>query len=149
MASSIKAKLFAAASNDAGLVALLQDGANAFRWFDQQLPQVWPATGELFPAVVVTVVSNPQDYVVTGPLPTSWARVQFTIYGTGNDSENANAIAQALFAFLTTFNAYGLAGSVPANANFVVGDRDAGIAKTQPMTFQRIIDARILVNSEV
>jgi len=147
MPSSLKAKLFTAAQLDAGLVALLKDGSSPMRWFDVQLPQNWPAGHPRFPAIVVQLVSNPKNYVVSGPLPTSFARVQFTIFGTGNDSENANAVASALFSFLTGFCAYGI--SVPAFANYIVGDRDAGIAQTQPLTYQRVIDARIYADDSV
>jgi hypothetical protein len=132
---SLKAKLFTAASANAGLQALL--GTNPFRWYDSQLNQ-----SSAFPAVVVFIVSNPRDYVITGQMSTSWARVQFTVYGTGNDSQNADAVVNALQAFLLGFNAYGL--NPPANANTIVGDRDFGIAATQPLTYQRVLDVMIL-----
>lgn len=145
MPSSIKEKLFAAASVDTGLKALLQAGTMApFRWWDQQVQQKYG-----FPAVSVMIVSNPRTYAVTGQLPTSFARVQFTIYGTGNDSSNANAVANALSNFLASFCAYGFGASVPAHANNIVSDRDFGIAETQPQTYMRIIDASIFDNSDV
>lgn len=140
MASSLKSKLFAAAVLDAGLFALLGSAAG-FRWYDTQLKQ-----GTTFPAITVREISNPEDYVVTGRLPTSWARYQFTIYGTGNDSENANTVRNALATFLDTFNAIGIAGLV-TYPNLIVGDRDGGIAQTQPLTYQRFVDVRIFSNS--
>ena len=91
-------------------------------------------------------VSNPRVYVATGRMATSFVRVQFTVYGTGNDSTNADAVAEALASFLDNFNAAGLPNS-PANANDIVGDRDMGIAQTQPLTYMRVIDAMIF-NSE-
>ena len=134
--ASLKAKLFAAAKVNAGLTALL--GTTPFRWFDTQLPQQ-----AAFPAVVVYNVSNPRDYVLTGQMSTSKTRVQFTVYGTGNDSQNADAVVSALQAFLLGFNAYGLP-NLPANDNQIVGDRDGGIAATQPLTYQRFVDVMIL-----
>ncbi len=149
MNTSLKAKLFAQASVDAGLQALLLSSGSpaVFRWFDQSLPQGYAGPGK-FPAVAVSVVSNPADYAVTGKLPTSWARVQFTIYGTGADSENAELVADALAAFLEGFNGTGLNGLV-ARPNQIVGDRDGGIANTQPPTFQRFVDVRIFSNSTI
>lgn len=149
MADSLKVKLFNSASADAGLIALLKDGANPFRWFDQQLPQNWPAAAVKFPAIVVLIVSNPRTYVVTGQLPTSFVRVQFAVFGTGNDSENANDVVKALAAFLGNFSAYGLQGSVPAYANYIVGDRDSGVVQTQPQMYQRILDVQIYSNDSV
>lgn len=140
MYTQLKAKLFTAASANAGLQALL--GSGPFRWFDTQLPQ-----NASFPSVVVFQVSNPKTYNVIGPMATSFARMQFTIYGTGNDSTNADAVAEALFSFLTGFNAAGLETST-GNANYVVNDRDAGIAQTQPLTYMRVIDVQIF-NSDL
>lgn len=147
MASSIKARLFAQASQDAGLRALLLNGS-IFQWADQQLPQNWDITNHS--AVVVFVVSNPKDYIVSGPLATSFSRVQFTIFGHGNDSTNADAVANALFSFIQSFNA-GQHGSVNPNfpaPNYVLNDRDSGFVETDPMTYQRIIDIRIFVNDQ-
>jgi hypothetical protein len=133
--ATLKAKLFAAASVNAELQALL--GTNPFRWWDSQLNQA-----SAFPAVVVYIVSAPRTYVVNGRLSTYFARVQFTVYGTGNDSQNADAVVEALLDFLKGFNPIGVS-NLPAYPNTVVGDRDGGIAQTQPLTYQRFIDAMI------
>jgi hypothetical protein len=146
MYSSLKAKLFAAALLNPALVYLLGSGSPlVLRWFDVQLPQ---SAGTGFPAVVVQQISDPQMYVGSGRLPTSWARIQFTVYGSGGDSQNADAIVQALAAFLDTFNADGIAAR-PASPNYIVGDRDMGIAATQPLTYMRVVDARIFWNPTV
>jgi hypothetical protein len=140
--TSLKAMIYAAARQDAGLQALLLGGSPPiFNFWDTQLAQ-----GSLFPAVVVNLVSNPRDYATTGRLPTSWARVQFTVYGTGNDSKNADLVVAALIAFLDTFNAATGSPGAIANPTYVLGDRDGGIAITQPMTYQRFVDARIFWN---
>jgi|ERR1700723_154054 len=136
---TLKAKLFSAASVNPGLQALL--GTSPFRWYDTQLPQT--AT---FPAVVVFQVSNPRDYVVGGRMSTSWNRIQFTVYGTGNDSQNASAVVSALEDFLAGFSAYSVS-QFPSNANRIVSDRDGGVAQTQPLTYQRFVDA-IILNDE-
>lgn len=133
---TLKAKLFSAASATVALQALL--GTSPFRWYDEQLPQ-----STAFPAVVVHEVDAPPDYSITGRMSTYWARIQFTIYGTGNDSENASAVASALADFLATFNAIGVSG-LPVYPNRILNNRDAGLAQTQPMTYQRIIDVQVM-----
>jgi len=141
--TSLKAKLFAAALQNARLVYLLGSGSPlVLRWFDMQLPQ---SAGTGFPAVVVQQISDPRMYATAGLLPTSWARIQFTVFGTGNDSQNTDAIVEALAEFLNTFNADGVTGR-PGSPNYIISDRDAGIALTQPLTYQRIVDARIFWN---
>lgn len=144
--TSLKAKLFAAALLNPSLVYLLGGGSPlVLRWFDLQLPQ---AAGTGFPAVVMKQVSDPQVYVGSGRLPTSWARMQFTVYGTGNDSQNADAIVQALSSFLDTFNGDGVTGR-QASPNNIISDIDMGIAATQPLTYMRVVDARIFWNPNV
>jgi hypothetical protein len=144
--TSLKAQLFAAAQLNAGLVYYLGGSSpQVLRWFDEQLPQ---AAGTGFPSVVVKQISNPQMYATAGRLPTSWARMEFTIFGTGADSVNADQMAQALYAFLDTFNGDGVTGR-SQSPNYIISDRDAGIAITQPMTYQRIIEARIFWNPNV
>lgn len=146
--TSLKAKLFAAAQLNARLVYLLGGGSPlVLKWFDQQL---WPAAGFPVPAVVVQIVSNPSTTTVSGRLPTSFTRVQFTVYGTGTDSQNADEIVEALTEMLDNFSGDGVLNR-PANAcpNIIVGDRDGGIARTQPLTFMRIVDAQIFWNPYV
>ena len=133
---SLKQKLFAAALLNPRLVYLLGGGSPlVLRWFDQQLPQ---AAGTGFPGT----------YVGSGRLPTSWARMQFTVYGTGFDSQNADAIVQALADFLDTFSADGVTGRPACPCN-IISDRDMGIAATQPMTWMRVVDCRIFWNGTV
>lgn len=133
---TLKAKLFAAASDSPALQALL--GTDPFRWYDTQLPQQ-----AAFPAVVANQVSAPRDYALGGRMSTYWARIQLTVYGTGNDSENASAVVAAITGFLQTFNAIGVP-NLPAYPNRVLNDRDGGIAQTQPLTYQRFLDVSIL-----
>lgn len=137
MPTPLKVKLFNAASANAGLQALL--GASPFRWYDTQLPQT-----AAFPAVVVFQVSDPRDYEVRGQMSTSWNRIQFTVYGTGNDSTEASAVVAALLNFLRGFFAYSAGSTATQSANKVVSDRDGGIAQTQPLTYQRFVDVMIL-----
>ncbi len=138
---SLKARIYAAASVDAGLIALL--GSAPFRLWDQQLQQ-----GSGFPAVVMEMVSNPREYVASGTLPTGWTRMQFRVYGSGNNSENANDVVDALDAFLRTLNLTGLPNS-PAFPNLIVGDHDFGIASTQPFTYMRLLDVKLFVNDQL
>lgn len=141
--ASLKAKLFASASANPGLQAVLQNGP-VFQWGDIQVPQQWDLVNHS--AVTAFLISNPKDYVALGPMFTSWVRVQFRIFGHGNDSENAEAVAQALFAWLILLNTLTQNGQA---SNFVVGDRDSGIAQTQPMTYQRDIDVMMFQDDSV
>ena len=139
--TSLKARIFASASANAGLQALL--GTNPFQWGDMQEPQPWNLS--TLSAVIAFLVSNPKDYIAPGPMHTSSARMQLTIFGNGNDSQNADAVAQAIFAWLPTLDLTGIPNQA---ANFVVGDKDAGIAQTQPLTYQRIIDVMIYYSDD-
>jgi hypothetical protein len=103
-----------------------------------QLPQA-QAT---FPAVVANQVSRPRMYVTNGRLSTSFATMQLTVYGSGNDSENASAVVAALEDFFKVFNATAVA-SAPAFPNRILRDKDGGIAQTQPLTYQRFVDVEI------
>jgi hypothetical protein len=138
--TSLKAKIYAGASANAGLQALL--GTSPFRWFDQRLEQ-----GTTFPAVVVKVVSNGRSYVGSGLMPTGWSRVQFDVYGSGDDSENAELVVNAISDFLESFDAIGIPGQVAYPSN-IVADRDAGVASTQPMTYLRIVDVMMFSNAD-
>lgn len=133
--ATLKAKLFAAASASTALQALL--GTSPFRWYDTQLPQA-----ASFPAVVANQISAPRDYVLGGRMSTYRARMQLTVYGTGNDSENASAVVAAITGFIQTFNAIGVP-NLPVYPNRVLGDKDGGIAQTQPLTYQRFLDVEI------
>jgi hypothetical protein len=134
---TLKARIWTDASQYTALTALI--GTSPFRLFDQRLPQ-----GVAFPAVVMESVANPHAYVAGGQMPTSFTRIQFRIYGTGNDSENAALVGDTLIAFFSTFDGPGT--GAPTLPNYVVGDRDMGIAQTDPMTYMRLIDMRIFSN---
>src|ERR1700722_8531975 len=144
--ASLKAKLYASASANAGLQALL---GNPIQWGDVQLPIQWNLA--TLSAVTVFQVSGPKDYTSAGPMYTGWRRIQFTIFGCGNndgtaDSENANNVAEALFAWLLSITTLTL-DETPNN--YVVGDRDFGIAETQPLTYQRVIDVMMFVDGSI
>ena len=122
-----------------GLTNLLGGAApNQFRWSENQLVQ-----GVAFPAVVVTLISDPRDYVFLNRMATSFARVQFEVWG--YDPVANDAIVGQLAAFLDQFNAYGIPGLI-LNANFIANDRSTMYAMTQPPQYQRVIDARIFNN---
>lgn len=139
MPTSLKARLWAGAAAFPALAALLATGSPAyFRWYDTQLPQA-----SQFPAIVVQQISNPRTYGVAGRLPTGFTRMQFTVYGLGNDSQSADAVVTALTAFLDQWDGgSGISGN-SQYSNLIVGDRDFGIANTQPLTYMRIVDAQI------
>ncbi len=141
MPTSLKARLYFAATQDAGLSALLLTGSpGIFNWYDQQLSQ-----SATFPAIVVKQVSNPQGYAVNRRMATSFARMQFEVYGTGNDSQNADDVASALTSFLDGFAGGGITG-LSQQSNMIVGDRDFGIQNTNPLTYMRVLDVQIFSN---
>lgn len=142
--ASLKAKLYAAAKLDAGLQALLGP-LPAFRWQDVQLIQ---ASGPIKPTVTVQQISNPQSYSLNARLTTSFVRMQFNCLGSGADSQSADAIANALFAFMATFDALGLPNS-SSRPNYVVGDRDMVFTETQPAVFMRVIDYQLFVDDSL
>lgn len=120
---------------------------STFQWADIQLPQGWNLAS--CSAIAVNIISRPRDYVAAeGQMVTNWARVQFTIFGYGNDSTNADAVAAALLAFLFSLNLSQASGTSPGYVppTYVLNDRDSGFAQTDPLTYMRIIDARIFVN---
>ncbi len=139
MSTTLKARLRSAVLLDAGLMAILASGSPAvLRWHDVQLPQ-----GATFPAVVVQMISNPRTYAVSGRLPTGFSRMQFNVFGTGTDSQEADQVVTALAKFLDQFSGgTGVTGK-SQYSNLIVADRDAGVAQTQPLTYQRILDAMI------
>lgn len=138
MSTTLKSRLRTAAAANAGLTALL---GTPLRMYDTQLLQ-----GTAFPAATYQQISNPRVYVTAGRLRTSWVRMQFNIYGSGSDSSNADSVQRALEAFLGTWSGgNGIPGLV-AYPNYVEGDRDFGIAQTQPLTFMRIVDVMIFNN---
>ncbi len=136
MSTTLKARLYSAARLDAGLTALLGTGSPVvLRWFDTQLPQA-----TTFPAVLVQMISNNRTYAVSGRLPTGFSRMQFNVFGTGTDSQEADQVVTALAKFLDGFSGgTGVTGK-SQYSNLIVADRDAGVAQTQPLTYQRILD---------
>ncbi len=145
MSTTLKARLYSAAKLDAGLVALLGSGSPmVFRFYDTQLPQSTP-----FPAVLVQMISNNRTYCVSGRLPTGFSRMQFNVFGTGTDSQEADQVVTALAKFLDGFS--GGSGILGASqySNLIVADRDAGIANTQPLTYQRVVDVQIFSNDNL
>ena len=138
MASTLVVKIIAAASAYAPLQALL--GISPFRMSSFPLPQ-----GSTFPAVLVQVISNPASYSVSRRMATSFARVQFTIFGAMPGGENSRSVEAALSSFLDQFSANGVAG-LSQQPNYVINSREFGIAATSPETFQIVVDANIFNN---
>lgn len=139
----IKAKIFAAASSYAPLVALLKNGAGKFRWYDTQLDQ-----GSEFPAVVVQVISNPKDYAFQNPVTTSWYRVQFTIWDhavvgqTGVSSGSVDVVFQNMLAFFAQLNLIGIP-ELRCYPNLVMGSREGLDASLEPPAYLRTVDVRM------
>jgi hypothetical protein len=140
MATPLKDRIRAAAIAIPGFTALL--GTNPFRWYDQQLHQ-----GSAFPAVVVTEVSNPQMYALVGRFPTSFSRIQFTIWSVNTAAGMANlaALETLLVNFLETLDLVGIPG-LCSYSNRVVAARDGWYPTPEPGNPQRLIDAMIYAN---
>ncbi len=141
--ASLKAKLYASASANPGLQALLLDGS-VFQWADTQWQQQWNLATKS--GVAVLTVSDVPDYIATGPMFTGWARVQLTVFGHGNNSENANAVVNAIASWVLTLF---LTQTPQQAANYIAGNRDGGIAQTQPLTYQRFVDLMIFSDSSL
>lgn len=139
MSYGLKERIRNAALSDATLLALFGTVSPAsLRWYDTQL-----LPGSAFPAMVVQVISDPEMTANAGPLPTSFARVQFTAWAdqTSAGAEALQAIHYAMVQFFATLNltsAGGLHGP-----NRIVGKRDGFYAQTQPAKLLLLIDAMI------
>lgn len=137
MASTLEVKLITAIAAYAPLNTLLST-----RVYDTQLAQ-----GSAFPALVIQLISNPREYVFTNRLATSWARVQFTVWGgqfaAGNQA--ADQVRAALLTFLDQFNAEGVPGLTLYPCR-VVGDRRGAFTQEDTLVFQRLVDAMIFNN---
>jgi|GEM_PF-3848315 len=140
MSTTLEAKLQTAMQAYTPLTSLLatrSDGGAAI--FDmQELP------GSAFPAITILVVSAIDQYSTAGLLITAEYRVQFTVWAT--DPQVARAVEQAIREFLTTFNAYNAGDNSPIQRNQVINRQQRGQAQTQPVTFWRIVDAKIWNN---
>lgn len=145
-AVSLEQKIRVAAAADPTLLSLLCSGpSKPFRWCTQgHLIQ-----GIATPAVVTQLISNPSMNVAAGRMPTSWARVQFTIWA-GQYTAGAQAaedVAAALKAFLNTLNLDSVdVASDVACANYVANERDTLYPQTDTPVYQKIIDAMIWSN---
>ncbi len=116
-----------------------------FRWYDTQIVQ-----GSRFPAVTAMIVSNPPPYVYTGRPPTSFARVQFLVWG-GQGAAGvaaAETTSRALYPFFDQLNLVGISGLVQYN-NVIIGDREAVFPMTDTLIYQRIIDVKIFSNDSI
>lgn len=145
--ADLKVKLFSAASVFAGFQPLLRNSSNVFQWADVQLPQQWDITN--FSAVRAFQVSDPSQYVIDGRLSSSWTRMQFMIYGHGNDSTNASAVVAVMKSFFKGFNASANVSRSGFYDNRISNDRDGGVADTQPLTFLRTMDVQIFNDENV
>jgi len=94
------------------------------------------------PWIVLQTISNPQKYTNNSRIATSWARIQATIFGGGVDQSACDAVETAWASFLDQFIGDG-DGPREIAPNTIVNSRDGGIVSTQPMTFQRFVDAMI------
>jgi hypothetical protein len=145
MGTPLKVKLRTGALAFTGLTALLGGTtSNLFRWYDTQL--VAGQNGGGWPAVVVRVISDPQAYVFTSQLATSFARVEFTIWST-DPIVNEDVYAQ-LNLFLNQFNAIGIPGLVQYPCQ-IVNARDGLLPNEQPPQFLKTVDAKIFSNSSI
>jgi hypothetical protein len=136
MSTPLEVKLRSQASVFPSLLAIL--GTIPFRWYRDQLQQ-----GSVYPAIVVQLISDPKSYVLTGRMPTSWARVQFTIWDT--DPERIPTTESALLDFFDVFNGVG-PGNLPSYPVEVVNTRETTVPNPEPKRFTRMLDAMIFSN---
>lgn len=137
---TLEAKLRTAASAWADLVALL--GSSPFRWFDTQLDQ----KVNVFPAIVVLMVSSADTYAFNRRLPGGFSRVQFTIWA--DSGQDARAVETELVCFLNRFNAVGVSG-LEQYPNTVLNRRGSLYPNTDGPKYQRIVDVSVFDNELV
>lgn len=137
MSTPIEVKLYAAASQNPGLIAQL--GSSPFRWYNVQLTE-----GSAYPAIVVLRVSGPPLYAMSNRVTTTRYRMQFTIWE-GYTPDDTDAVFGALRSFLDTFSATGIA----ANFAEIVNVKRGIFTDTQPGVFQTIVDAMIYNNDSL
>ena len=146
MPTGLEQKIRTAAAAYSPLTALLASGSPAtFRWYRQQLAQ-----GSAFPAVVVRVIFNARDYVATGALPTSTARVQFDIWG-GEYAAGmaaADAVQSALYSFLDQLNLVGVPG-LSLYPNRVVSALESSYTQANSLIYGWLTDAMIFSNESL
>lgn len=138
--TTLEAKLRTAAAADTALTALL--GTTPFRWYDTQLNE----TVNVFPAVVVQLISSSDAYAFNRRLPGGFSRVQFTIWA--SSGENARSVEAELVCFLNQFNAIGVS-NLPQYPNTVLNRRSGLYVETAPPMYQRIVDVSIFDNENV
>jgi len=139
MSTTLEVKLRTQAAAFPGLTALLTDSPSGlFRFYEGQLVQ-----GSNLPAIVFQQASNPLMYSMLGRLPTSFARVQFTIWDI--DPEDDRAVEAQLFAFLDTFNAIGIPNATAYPVE-VLNSFTRVYPSPDPGNWQRIIDVSIFFN---
>lgn len=144
MSTPLQDKLLAAALLDPNLPGLL--GSTPFRWYFGQLTQ-----GSAYPAVVTQEISRVPRYMYAGRATRPvQCRIQFTIWGGQFDAgrKAALSVEAALRTFLDQFNAIGIGGLVQY-PNYVSGARDGFYTQTDPLTFQRLVDAMMWDNETI
>lgn len=136
----LKDKIRTQAGAYAPLVALLGPLPTMRLW------NVQLKNGAAFPAVVVTIVSDPQQYSYSAPLKGSYTRVSFVIWDTNPDRlETVDATLQD---FLKQFNGDGVTGLVQ-KSNLVLNRRDGFFPDPQAPKYQRFIDVKVFNNASV
>ncbi len=140
MSTPLQVKLRTAAIAYPDLAAALGGtDPDAFRWYDALLK---PKSA--FPAIVVTIISNPTTYSFSSRLSTSYVRVQFDLWET--DPVALDGLVETLSSFLDQFNAYGITGLVQ-NGNYIRNDHQMTYPATQPPKYRRIVDVDVFNNS--
>lgn len=137
---TLEAKLRTAAAAWPDLAALL--GSSPFRWWDTQLNQAV----NVFPAIVVLLVSSSDTYALNRRLPGGFSRVQFTIWA--DSGQDARAVEAELVCFLNQFNAIGVQG-LQQYPNSVLNRRGSLYPRTEGPKYQRVLDVSIFDNEQV
>lgn len=142
----LKDKLREQAGAFSPLIAYL--GASpTIRWWNMQL-----RPGATFPAVVVSMVTDPQPYAFPGPLKASFSIVQMTIWDT--NPQRLEDVDDALQQFIFAFNGGGLPVSpaphaAPAQGNRIMDRRDGFFATPQQPGYLRIFTTELWNNPSV
>lgn len=144
--ASLEERVRTAAANYPPLASLIGTGSPVqLRWYDTTIVQ-----GVGYPAVVAFTVTNPPSYVFAARLPTSFALMQFTIWG-GKSAAGvaaAESVSQAMLDFFDQLDLVGCGRAIQQNHQ-VIANRRAVFVQTDTPIFQRVLEVRVFSNDSL
>lgn len=139
--ANLEARIRAAAAAYAPLATLIGSGSPLIlRWNDRQLAQ-----GSAYPAVVALTITNPPTYVFTGRVTSSFALIQYIVWG-GVGAAGVQAAEDVTAALISFFDQLDLQGNGRAQQqqNMVIANREAAYTQGTTLIYQRVLEVRVL-----